>query len=88
MEIYEFELIKISTLKLLMEIYACVLSVNVYVPKDRVTNLHQGYGFVEFRSEEDADYVSLHICNCSIASNSMLKLFGPKCNLVNLFSNL
>jgi splicing factor 3B subunit 4 len=33
--------------------------VNVYVPKDRVTNLHQGYGFVEFRSEEDADYVSL-----------------------------
>lgn len=33
-------------------------TVNVYVPKDRVTNLHQGYGFVEFRSEEDADYVS------------------------------
>lgn len=35
------------------------VSVNVYVPKDRVTNLHQGYGFVEFRSEEDADYVSI-----------------------------
>lgn len=34
------------------------MTVNVYVPKDRVTNLHQGYGFVEFRSEEDADYVS------------------------------
>lgn len=34
-----------------------VCPVNVYVPKDRVTNLHQGYGFVEFRSEEDADYV-------------------------------
>mmetsp|Transcript_12350 Transcript_12350/g.30271 ORF Transcript_12350/g.30271 Transcript_12350/m.30271 type:complete len:396 (-) Transcript_12350:330-1517(-) len=30
--------------------------VNVYLPKDRVTNAHQGYGFVEFRSEEDADY--------------------------------
>lgn len=29
------------------------------MPKDRVTNLHQGYGFVEFRSEEDADYVSI-----------------------------
>lgn len=29
---------------------------NVYLPKDRVTNEHQGYGFVEFRSEEDADY--------------------------------
>jgi len=24
-----------------------------------VTNQHQGYGFVEFRSEEDADYVSI-----------------------------
>jgi RNA recognition motif-containing protein len=31
-------------------------AVNVYLPKDRVTNTHQGYGFVEFRSEEDADY--------------------------------
>ena len=30
---------------------------NVYLPKDRVTNQHQQYGFVEFRSEEDADYV-------------------------------
>ncbi|KAI3706768.1 hypothetical protein L6452_24724 [Arctium lappa] len=30
--------------------------VNVYVPKDRVTNLHQGYGFVEFCNEEDANY--------------------------------
>ena len=38
--------------------FSVVVSVNVYVPKDRVTNLHQGYGFVEFRSEEDADYVS------------------------------
>lgn len=26
------------------------------MPKDRVSNEHQGYGFVEFRSEEDADY--------------------------------
>jgi len=33
-------------------------TVNVYLPKDRVTNAHQGYGFVEFRGEEDADYVS------------------------------
>lgn len=31
---------------------------NVYLPKDRVTNNHQGYGFVEYRAEEDADYVS------------------------------
>ncbi len=33
-------------------------AVNVYMPKDRVTNQHQGYGFVEFKGEEDADYVS------------------------------
>lgn len=32
---------------------------NVYVPKDRVTSSHQGYGFVEYRTEEDADYVSI-----------------------------
>ncbi len=37
---------------------ACGAAVNVYMPKDRVTNAHQGYGFVEFKSEEDADYVS------------------------------
>lgn len=38
------------------------------MPKDRVTNLHQSYGFVEFRSEEDADY-AVKILN-------MTKLFG------------
>ena len=32
--------------------------VNVHLPKDRVTQTHQGYGFVEFASEEDADYAS------------------------------
>uniref|UniRef100_A0A2P2L6L3 RRM domain-containing protein n=1 Tax=Rhizophora mucronata TaxID=61149 RepID=A0A2P2L6L3_RHIMU len=42
--------------------------VNVYVPKDRVTNLHQSYGFVEFRSEEDADY--------AIKVLNMIKLYG------------
>lgn len=36
----------------------CAAAVNVYMPKDRVTNAHQGYGFVEFKGEEDADYVS------------------------------
>lgn len=41
------------------------IAVNVYVPKDRVTNAHQGYGFVEFRSEEDADYVSVVFVCCS-----------------------
>jgi splicing factor 3B subunit 4 len=34
-----------------------IFAVNVYMPKDRVTGGHQGYGFVEFKAEEDADYV-------------------------------
>ena len=37
----------------------CGPVVSVYLPKDRVTNEHQGYGFVEFKSEQDADYVSV-----------------------------
>ena len=32
--------------------------INVHLPKDRVTQMHQGYGFVEFGSEEDADYAA------------------------------
>lgn len=32
--------------------------INVHLPKDRVTQSHQGYGFVEFGSEEDADYAA------------------------------
>jgi len=42
--------------------------VNVHMPKDRVTNTHQGYGFVEFMSEDDADY--------AIKIMNMIKLFG------------
>ncbi len=41
---------------------------NVHVPKDKLTGTHSGYGFVEFRSEEDADY-AMKIMN-------MIKLFG------------
>merc|ERR1712071_497881 len=42
--------------------------VNVHMPKDRITLLHQGYGFVEFLSEDDADYA------CKIMN--MNKLYG------------
>ena len=44
------------------------ISVNVHQPKDRVTINHQGYGFVEFLSEEDADY--------AIKIMNMIKLYG------------
>lgn len=57
---YEFQCISVIVL--------LSVSVNVYVPKDRVTNLHQGYGFVEFRSEEDADYVSCTLIVCGTTS--------------------
>lgn len=42
--------------------------VNIHMPKDRVSMTHQGYGFVEFIDEEDADY-AMKIMN-------MIKLFG------------
>jgi splicing factor 3B subunit 4 len=44
------------------------LIVNVHQPKDRVTINHQGYGFVEFLTEEDADY--------AIKIMNMIKLYG------------
>ena len=52
--------------------------VNCHMPKDRVTQTHQGYGFVEFLSEDDADY-AIKILN-------MIKLFG-KPGFFFLFNN-
>ncbi|KAK3702458.1 hypothetical protein QZH41_020112, partial [Actinostola sp. cb2023] len=42
--------------------------VNVHMPKDRITQQHQGYGFVEFLGEEDADY--------AIKIMNMIKMYG------------
>lgn len=41
---------------------------SVYLPKDRVSGVHQGYGFVEFRGADDADY--------AVKVMNMVKLFG------------
>ena len=46
----------------------CGPVVNVHIPRDKITNDHQGYGFVEFKSEEDADY--------AIKIMHMIKLFS------------
>lgn len=47
---------------------------NVHMPKDKITNTHQGYGFVEFKNEEDSDY--------AIKIMNMIRLFGKpiRCN--------
>ena len=41
---------------------------NVHMPKDRISQSHQGYGFVEFLGEEDADY--------AIKIMNMIKIYG------------
>mmetsp|Transcript_36044 Transcript_36044/g.36727 ORF Transcript_36044/g.36727 Transcript_36044/m.36727 type:complete len:332 (-) Transcript_36044:215-1210(-) len=42
--------------------------VNVHMPKDKVSGQHQGYGFVEFRGEEDSEY--------AIKVMNMIKVYG------------
>ncbi|GAA6001169.1 hypothetical protein JCM10207_007442 [Rhodosporidiobolus poonsookiae] len=42
--------------------------VNVHLPKDRISMTHQGYGFCEFLTEEDAEYA------CKIMNQ--IKVFG------------
>ena len=45
-----------------------VRTVNVHLPKDRISMAHQGYGFCEFLTEEDAEYT------CKIMNQ--IKLWG------------
>lgn len=45
-----------------------LFSVNVHMPRDRITQLHQNYGFVEFMGEDDADY--------AIKIMNMIKIYG------------
>jgi splicing factor 3B subunit 4 len=53
--------------------------VNVHIPRDRITQTHQGYGFVEFMSEEDADY--------AIKIMNMIKLYGKPIRVNKAASN-
>jgi RNA recognition motif-containing protein len=43
-------------------------AVNVHLPKDRISMAHQGFGFCEFLTEEDAEYA------CKIMNQ--IKLWG------------
>ena len=56
------------SLSLSLSLSPLLMSANVHVPRDRITQSHQGYGFVEFMSEEDADY--------AIKIMNMIKLYG------------
>ncbi len=40
----------------------------VNLPKDKITGVHMGYAFVEFKNEEDAEY--------AIKIMNMIKIFG------------
>ena len=54
---------------LLWELFAQVGPVvSVHMPKDKVTGSYQGYGFVEFRGEDDAEY--------AVKVLNMTKLYG------------
>eukprot|EP01091_Cochliopodium_minus_P016564 TRINITY_DN6253_c0_g1_i3.p1 TRINITY_DN6253_c0_g1~~TRINITY_DN6253_c0_g1_i3.p1 ORF type:complete len:278 (+),score=60.08 TRINITY_DN6253_c0_g1_i3:38-835(+) len=54
---YVGELDQRVTEDLLWELFCQVGNViSVHIPRDKVINSHGGYGFVEFRTEEDADY--------------------------------
>lgn len=65
--------ILLCSVQLTLALFLLVLSqagpvVNVHLPKDRVSQTHQGFGFCEFQTEEDADYA------CKIMNQ--IKLFG------------
>lgn len=57
------------TESLILELFVQVGRVkSVYMPKDKVTQAHNGYGFVEFLDVTDADY--------AITILNMIKLYG------------
>ena len=61
--------------EILWELFVqCGPIATVHLPRDRVTSAHQGFAFVEFKSQDDADY-ALRILN-------MIKLYGKpiRCN--------
>lgn len=57
------------TEEILWELFLqCGPVVSVQIPRDKITGDHNGYGFVEFKSEEDADY--------AIKIMHLIKLYG------------
>ena len=57
------------TEEILWELFLqCGPIANIHFPRDKITNEHQGFGFVEFKNEDDSDY--------SIKIMHMIKLYG------------
>ena len=55
--------------EILWELFTqCGPVINLHLPKDKISNDHQGFAFIEFRSEEDAEY--------AIKIMHMIKLYG------------
>ncbi|OQS01711.1 splicing factor 3B subunit 4-like [Achlya hypogyna] len=63
-----------ATEELLWELMLQVgVVVNVHIPRDKVTSKHSGFGFVEFRTEEDAEYAT-KVMNMIQLFNKIIKV--------------
>lgn len=66
----------------------CLPLVNVHLPKDRISMAHQGYGFCEFLTEEDAEYAckimnQIKLWGKPIRVNKVCTLMHPPNNLLS-----
>uniref|UniRef100_A0A7S4EJL3 RRM domain-containing protein n=1 Tax=Pseudo-nitzschia australis TaxID=44445 RepID=A0A7S4EJL3_9STRA len=72
--VYVGNLDAVCTEKILLELFAQVGRVkSVYMPTDKITNTHNGYGFIEFLDTRDADY-AIQILNMMKFYNRPLKV--------------
>lgn len=72
--VYVGNLDGICTEKVLLELFAQVGRVkSVYMPTDKITNTHNGYGFIEFMDTVDAEY-AIQILNMMKFYNRPLKV--------------
>jgi RNA recognition motif-containing protein len=78
--------------------------VNVHLPKDRITQTHQGYGFVEFQTPDEAEYAAKvmnqirlwgkpirvnKVCSAlALLSRSVLHLYEEKHTLREPYANI
>ena len=56
---------------------------SVHMPKDRITQQSQGYGFIEFSTEKDADY-AIKIMNMIKIFNKPIRVNKPSAHHKNL----